>query len=297
MILQNFLQASRSLAKLDSLRPLCEKVVNEIYLSKLVELTGDPDLPADLIYSAALNFVAPRNPLVLVQGGTLPKNSELAGQKVADFEIGQYPVTLEEWEGVRKWALENGFDISEGSAAALKEPTFAYWNDCLKWCNAKSLMEDLMPIYRIKGESSFYSREEYGSDIWENVVLLTNANGYRLPTEAEWEWAARGGCRSKNYTFAGGNNLDLLGWHTGNSGAVRHPVGQKAPNELGLFDMSGNVLEWCIGPRRWDNFCECFEYPARGGNSHGDPAGCSVSTRNHYTAKTVGCGFRIARSL
>ncbi len=86
----------------------------------------------------------------------------------------------------------------------------------------------------------------YGAVAFCEWMSKKTGRTIRLPTEAEWEYAARGGKKSRGYKYAGSNNVDAVAWYSGNSGGKTHPIGQKQPNELGLYDMSGNVWEWCL---------------------------------------------------
>ena len=110
------------------------------------------------VFSAGAGGAGASGQMVEVEGGTLPNGSELAGTKVATFEIGVYAVTMEEWQAVRSWAVANGFGIEVGEAGGPKHPvTMVNWYDCVKWCNAKSVMEGLKPVYGVKGKDGYYS--------------------------------------------------------------------------------------------------------------------------------------------
>ena len=239
--------------------------------------------------------VFPSANMVRVAGGKLPKSSKLAGQVVASFEIGKYEVTWGEWKSVRDWAVNNnkGYDLAgvgdtEPSGSADNFPvTGVSWYDVVKWSNARSEKEGLTPVYQSSGTT--YKTGE------ETPPVNASANGYRLPSEKEWEWAARGGVSSKGYTYSGSNTISAVGWTYENSTEGTKAVGTKAANELGIYDMSGNVWEWCE-----DVYDPNLSYRRiRGGSWYYSAALAAVADRVggiYPDGRGYDVGFRLARS-
>jgi len=203
--------------------------------------------------------------LVLVQGGTFKnKKSNYYGKgvAVADFYIGKYDVTQKEWTAV----MRSNPSKFKGDNLPVE---MVSWYDSVEYCNKRSLKEGLQPYYNIeKTRQDPNNQPDPKFGVLDNlrwtVTINAKANGYRLPTEAEWEYAAGGGRMSRSYIYSGSDSVDEVAWYWQNSGdkaltgawnwaalQLNHnrtqPVGAKKPNELGLYDMSGNVRQWC-----WD---------------------------------------------
>lgn len=191
--------------------------------------------------------------------------------ELASYRLAVFPVT----QGC--YAQVTGWRPSSAHGDRLPVERVSWW-DVVAFCNALSLLEGLVPAYRLQADT-------------EGVEWYPSADGYRLPTEAEWEYACRAGTTTARY-----GRLDAIAWYRGNSQERSHKVGGKQPNAWGLYDMLGNVWEWC-----WDLYDpEVYgTYRVlRGGGWFDEPWSCraSVRRRSHPTFQIDDVGFRLARA-
>ena len=185
------------------------------------------------------------------------------GTSISDFLIGQFEVTQEIWDDVYVWALAKNPDpydfsnnsggnwLAGGCVKAAHPVSEVTWYDAVKWCNARSEKEGLTPAYYT--DAGFLAPYRTGEVAPSLLFVDATANGYRLSTSAEWAYAAQGGNLSQGYTYSGSNTVDDVARYNTNSVDSECPTigtngtwkcGSLLPNELGTYDMSGNVMEW-----------------------------------------------------
>ncbi len=233
--------------------------------------------------------------MVRVEGGAFDMGKKGGGVdkkpvhavSIKDFYLGKYEVTQGQWTEV----MGKNFSYFRGPLLPAESVT---WYQAVEYCNKRSQMEGLTPCYSGQGDA---------------VACNFGANGYRLPTEAEWEFASKGGARSRNFKFSGGNQPDDVAWYSGNIVVSPRPVGMKKTNELGIHDMSGNVWEWTWDWYGWDYYAASpakdprgpgsgVRRVIRGGSAYQAVDGLKCVERESYmpyhTIRVL--GFRVARS-
>lgn len=245
-------------------------------------------------YVAAIEADGPPAPenFVFVQGGTFHNGT--ANETVSSFYMHKYEVTQADFQAISGWS-PSYFDGN---------PNFPVervtWLDAMIYCNTRSSLEGLTPCYYYLEDGIDYGTDTeswpkgWDSDVYYllNITCDCSANGYRLPTEMEWMYAAKGGNltpASAYSTYAGSNVIDDVAWYLANSGSSPHNVGTKLPNELGIYDMSGNVYEWCWGTSE--------SRPIRGGSWNNWSDSCTIPSMssNYMLGSDNFIGFRVVR--
>jgi formylglycine-generating enzyme required for sulfatase activity len=296
---------------------------------------SDGSLSASDTFLLTVNSAAPTG-FALIPQGAFTMGDSLDGLSDAPtrtvtldaFYMGKYEVTKAEWDEVRTWGLSNGYtDLAAGSGKASNHPVQTItWYDMVKWCNARSQKEGLTPAYYTNdAQTTIYKT---GSVNVTNAQVKWSASGYRLPTEAEWEKAARGGLSGKRFPWGDTISHSQANYYASSnfsydsSGSVNNfhptyatgdypytsPVGAFAANGYGLHDMACNVVEWC-----WDwygTYASGSQTNPRGttsgtfrvfrGGGWSVSADVSRVAYRYYVDPAytgIGVGFRVLRSL
>jgi len=270
-----------------------------VYYWKIVASDGEYETEGD-VWSFTSGDEVSYGDLIFVEGGSFEmgdhfnegSSNELPVHDVTlnSFYIGQYEVTQGEYAAVMGSNPAHSYGVGDNYPVY-----YVTWYNAVEYCNALSIQEGLTPCYDLTDWSCDFS-----------------VNGYRLPTEAEWEYASRGGMNwTDNYRYSGTtDNLGAYAWYNPNSGYQSHEVGTKLPNQLDIYDMSGNVWEWCNDWYSSDYYSSSpVNNPTgpdsgsyrliRGGGWSNDASVCRVANCHYYSpgSSYFYVGFRILRAF
>ncbi|MDU2234717.1 MAG: SUMF1/EgtB/PvdO family nonheme iron enzyme [Fusobacterium periodonticum] len=247
--------------------------------------------------------------MVFVQGGKYQPSFAKEEKEVFDIEVCKYPTTQKMWTEV----MENNPSNFKGDNKPVECIT---WWQALDYCNKLSEKYGLEPVYDLSksAQGILMIKELGGETVYPDVANFKNTEGFRLPTEVEWEWFARGGQvaieqGTFDYTYSGSNNINEVAWYIGNSGRKTQDVGLKKPNQLGLYDCNGNVWEWCYDTTENIEEGKNYIYKAfdssnryrreKGGFWENHTSYCVVRSREQYSSfdSGYGIGFRLVRTV
>ena len=285
--------------------------VIEVYQDRIDRIFFKEGYVPDSIPSIVMSSsVAAKGNFVLVEKGSFTMGDTWGGgdsdekptHKVTftyDFYIGKYETTFDEYDAFCS-ATGRSKPDDKGWGRGQRPVINVSWWDAIAYCNWLSEKEKLPKAY-----------DNNGNLLDKDGKVTTDPSkvvGYRLPTEAEWEYAARGGNKSKGYKYSGSDNVGDVAWYSENSGKKTQEVGKKAPNELGIYDMSGNVWEWCSDwYGSYSSSAQTNPYNStagsyrviRGGSWYSNVTYVRVANRDDYspTSAKYSLGFRIARTV
>ena len=298
--------------------------------SGLFSFIKDPRRMSEAIHSKLNGKCSPIPEMIFVDGGEYEMGCEEEGRDneenpvhnvyVNDFHLGIFPVTQRQWDYLMGDTIPSCIRVDYHRGLGPDYPMYnVNWFEAAEYCNRLSKFKNLKPAYRIW-------KEEENGRMATKVQILKKCDGYRLPSEAEWEYAARGGNKTSNdekanikYSGTMGDDIGNVAWFLDNSRAMTHRVGEKHHNELGLFDMTGNVWEWCQDEYDSVFYKTCLENPEkyknnpcndekivasgasrvlRGGSWDYNADDCRVSCRSDYAPgdRGDGNGFRLLLS-